>query len=258
MENFGKIMNIFNNILAEGISKKDTNSKTLFKKYLKAIKESDILRTQFLVYNNIETWVDDDVMSSHLFISENLRLLEKFKKADIIKENKKLVDLLGSKPTDATYALSDLHESISNLVFLKRVPENVAGITENIKKVTKHIINNNKAKVVNESFDLPNSMITNLMLGKFNEKYGSLDEADRKILTMLINSTLDEKKDYYSTVASECIALIDSMLKESNNDSKDKLLQAKDRLAQKVDLNEDNFTTKVYKLIELKNNLINS
>ena len=48
------------------------------------------------------------------------------------------------------------------------------------------------------------------------------------------------------------------MLKESNNDSKDKLLQAKDRLAQKVDLNEDNFTTKVYKLIELKNNLINS
>jgi len=251
-------MNIFNNVLAEGISKKDAKSRSLFKKYLKTIKESEILRTQFLVYNNIETWVDDDVISSHLFISENLKLLEKFKKSDIIKENKKLLDLLGDKPTDTKYELSDLHESISNLVFFKRVPENVANITENIKKVTKHIINNNKKKVVNESFDLPNSVITNLMLGKFNEKYGSLDEADRKILSMLINSSLDEKKDFYSTIASECIALIDSMLKESTEDTKGKLLQAKEKLTQTVELNEDNFTTKVYKLIELKNNLINS
>jgi hypothetical protein len=49
MQNFGKIKNIFNNILIEGIVKKDDNSKKLFKRYIKTIKESEILKNQFLI-----------------------------------------------------------------------------------------------------------------------------------------------------------------------------------------------------------------
>ena len=49
MKNFGKIKNIFNDLVSEGIAIKDTKSINLFKKYVKTIKENEILKTQFLV-----------------------------------------------------------------------------------------------------------------------------------------------------------------------------------------------------------------
>ena len=54
MQNFGKIKNAFNELLAEGLSTNNPESKRIFKKYIKAINENEILRTQFLVYNNIK------------------------------------------------------------------------------------------------------------------------------------------------------------------------------------------------------------
>ena len=94
MQNFGKIKNVFNNLLIEGIVKKDVASKKLFKKYIKAIKESEILKTQFLVYNNIENKIDADSFSANVFVSENIKLLDKYKTSDILKENLILVKLL--------------------------------------------------------------------------------------------------------------------------------------------------------------------
>ena len=54
MQNFGKIKNAFSEILAEGIASNDVAKKKLFKQYVKTLRESDILKTQFLVYENIE------------------------------------------------------------------------------------------------------------------------------------------------------------------------------------------------------------
>jgi hypothetical protein len=47
MQNFGEIKNEFNGLLAESLVTKNNISKGLFKNYLKTIKESDILKTQF-------------------------------------------------------------------------------------------------------------------------------------------------------------------------------------------------------------------
>ena len=110
MQNFGNIKNIFNDLLAESLFTKEAEGKKLFQKYVKTIKESEILKTQFLIYNNIENKIDNDVMSANLFVSENLRLLEKYSKSDILKENKKLVKLLGKKQVKNDYELSALHE----------------------------------------------------------------------------------------------------------------------------------------------------
>src|SRR5882757_8792444 len=94
MQNFGKIKNVFNNLLIEGIITKDASTRKLFKKYIKTIRESDILKTQFFVYSNIENKVDTDPMSISLFVSENIKLLEQFKPTDILKENEKLGKLI--------------------------------------------------------------------------------------------------------------------------------------------------------------------
>lgn len=261
MQNFGKIKNAFNGILAESIVSKNEASKVLFKKYIKTIKESRILKTQFLVYDNIENKIDSDAMSTNIFVSENINILQKFKISDILKENKKLLALskdVESKLEEAyDPRLSALHESLSNVIFTKVTPKNVSGVSKDITNVINYI-KTNKAKELTEVIDLPNSMISTMMVDKYNEKYATLDEAERKILKALINSTEEEKKEVYSTTLRECIDLINEKLKSADLDAKDKLLRVKDKLLNdKQEITED-FTKNISKLVELKDSLKNN
>lgn len=258
MQNFGKIKNVFNNLLIEGIVKKDDATKNLFKKYLKTIRESKALKTQFLVYNNIETKVDNDQFSANLFVSENLKLLEGLDKNEILKENAKLIALLDSFKDRLTgdYEDAKLHESISKLIFTKRTPSNINEITSEIKNVTNYIVSN-KEKVVNESIDMPISFLANIMVEKYNTKYNDLDKDDKEVMKALIEGNSKAKEGLYSKMVSECMVLIANLLKEADDDSKDRLLKVKEKLQEKEEISEDNFIGKISKIVELKNNLKN-
>jgi hypothetical protein len=254
MQNFGKIKNGFNDLLIKGIGKKDDASKKLFKQYIKTIKESEVLRTQFLVYHNIENKVDNDSFSASLFISENIKLLDKFDKNLILKENEKLSNLIGKLSNE--YDLSCLHESLSNLIFTKRTAKNVGNITDEIKAVTNYVVSN-KPKEVNESIDMPISILTKLMTEKYNEKYDSLSADDKAIIKVLINSDFGIKEELYIKTITECIGLVDGLISEGDAETKERLLKVKEKLQNdKESLTEGEFTDKFSKLISLKNNLI--
>lgn len=94
MKNFGEIKNIFNTLLAESLVKKNKNKQKLFHSYLKLIKENEILKTQFLVYDNIENKIEENENKIYQYIQENIKLLKKFKKKDILEANEKLANLL--------------------------------------------------------------------------------------------------------------------------------------------------------------------
>lgn len=260
MQNFGKIKNVFNNLLIEGVVKKDDVSKKLFKKYVKTIKESEILKTQFLIYSNIENKIDSDSFSANIFISENIKLLEKYTTSEILKENKKLVNLLNENTNklNEDYELSKLHESLSNLIMTKRTPKNIESITEEIKSVTSYIISN-KPKEVTENIELPVSILSSIMVEKYNKKYSTLEKEDKEILKVLIDSNVESKKELYSKITNECVELVDSLLKESDTESAEKLKKVKNRLVEDTtEFNEGEFLIKISKLIELKNSLKNS
>lgn len=254
MQNFGKIKNGFNDLLIRNIGKKDDGSRKLFKQYIKTIKESEILRTQFLVYHNIENRVDTDMFSANLFINENIKLLDKFKKTDILKENEKLGSLLKEMKED--YDLAKLHESLSKLIFTKSSPSTVGVISDETKNVTNYVISN-KPKEIQEGIELPISVLTKLMTEKYNEKYDTLSEGDKKIIKTLIDSDFEAKKTLYSTTVTECVSLVDGLIKEGNEETKDRLLKVKEKLNKEETLSEGDFTHKFSKLIQLKNNLIN-
>ncbi len=258
MQNFGKIKNVFNNLLIEGIVTKNDETKKLFKKYLNTIRESKVLKTQFLVYTNIENKIDVDQFSASLFVSENLKLLEGLNKDEIGRENKRLVELLGkyNNKLNEVYQDSNLHESIAKLIFTKRTPSNVDVITSEIKNITGHIVSN-KEKVVNESIDMPISFLTNLMVEKYNTKYNDLDKDDKEVMKALIEGTSEAKERLYSKMVSECMGLINGLLNEADDDSKEKLLKVRVRLQEKEEISEDNFIGMISKIVELKNNLKN-
>lgn len=252
IKNFGHIKSVYNTLLAESVMSDDKSKKELFKGYVKSIKENEILKTQFLVYTNIEQKVESDATKAAMFVKENIDLFSKFNKKDIIKANTKLVEnILFEKDVIDN---KELYESISTLIFTNKTPETIDTIVEATSKIVDYIVNN-KAKNVAEAIELPNSMLSTMMVDKYNEKYASLDESEKKILKTLIESTDEEKKEVYSNTIRECISLIDEKLDTSDLNAKDKLLRVKDRLLNdKQEINED-FIKNISKLVELRSNL---
>lgn len=252
-KNFGHIKSVYNTLLSESVMSEDKSKKELFKNYVKSLKENEILKTQFLVYTNIEQKVEKDINKAGMFVKENIDLFSKYSKKDIFEANSKLVlDLLFEK--DIKDDKKELYESISTLIFTEKTPDSIDTIVEATSKIVDYIVNN-KEKVTSESIELPNSMLTTIMVDKYNQKYSTLDESEKQVIKVLIESTDDEKKEVYGKVVRECIDLINEKLNDSDLETKDKLLRVKDRLlSDKQEINED-FIKNVSKLVELRSSL---
>lgn len=254
MQNFGKIKNTFNELMVEGIVTNKESNKNLFKNYVKTIKENEVLKTQFLVYDNIENKIEENELKANLFIQENIALLDKFSKKDIMEANSKLIKPVKSKQGDYSNEKDALYENITKLIFTNKNTKTIDTIVESMSFIIDYI-KNNKTKTVNKSFDLPNSMLSKIMVDKYNEKYASLSETEKKILKVLINSDDVKKKEVYSNVIRECLDMINEKLNGSDLDTKDKLLRVKDKLLNdKMEIDED-FSKNISKLLELKNSL---
>lgn len=259
MQNFGKIKNAFNELLAEGLSINDSESKNIFKKYIKAIKENEIMKTQFLVISNIENKIETNREKATEFVKENIALFSKFDKKDIMEANNNLSCFItlcdkGHLLGNVDYNHKDLHENISKLIFTKRSPKTVDAIVEATSAVVDYIVSN-KEKVITEAIELPNSMLSNILVDKYNEKYSNLSESEKQILKSLIDSNDETKKEVYSNTLRECIDLVNERLKDSDTNTKEKLLNVKDRLLNDTsEINEDYFKN-ISKLVELKSNL---
>lgn len=254
MQNFGKIKNAFNDILAESIVSKDVEKRKIAKRFVKAISESKILKAQFLIYNNIESRIDENDFSANLFVTENLNLLKSYSTDEIINENKKLVNMsqMVVSRLDNDYEEKDLHEAISNLIFTKPTPSTVQKITENRVSIVKYI-NKNKTKEISEASEIPTSLLAELTVDKFNEKYADLTEAEHKVLNVIMYEGDEEaRKEVFTETLHTCIGLVNDRLKESTN--KEKLLNVKEKLLVTKFTNES-FSDDITKLLDLSRTL---
>lgn len=252
MQNFGKIKNTFNGILSEALVTNNNKDKQLFGKYVKTIKENKVLRTQFLIYNNIENKVEENEFKASLFLQENLNLLNQFSKKEILEANEKLASSLSEISEVCDNA--SLYENISTLIFTDRISENIDTVINATTNIIKYITEN-KSKEINQSIDLPNSMLTSIMVDKYNDKYSTIDESELKIIKSLIDSTDETKKQVYTETVRECIELINEQYADASLETKERLLKVKDKLLNdKAEINED-YLTNITKLVELKSSL---
>lgn len=260
MKNFGRIKNVFNELVSEGIASKDATSLYLFKKYVKLVKENESLKTQFLVISNIETKIESNREKATEFVKENIALFSGVDKDKLIQMNNSLVEFITLcdkgelLKEDLDYDHKSLHENIATLIFTKKTTETIDTIIEATSNVVDYILGN-KAKDIVESYDLPSSMLSSIMVDKYNEKYASLDESEKKIIKVLMGSTDEEKGDVYKSLVRECIDLINDRLVESDIESKDKLLRVKDKLLNDNKTIDGDFNKNISKLIELRGNL---
>jgi hypothetical protein len=248
-KNFGKIKSVYNNILSESVIDKKADKKALFGEYVKLLKENKILKTQFLVYNNIENKVESDRNKAILFVNENIALINKFSKKEILEANALLsTNLIFERDVDS----NELHESITTLIFTEKTPSTIDTIVEATDKIVNHILNN-KPKVIEEAIDYPNSMFTAMLVGSFNDKYSKLNENDKKTLKVLIESSEEDKKELYSKTIKECLALVNKRLETNDVELKEKLLKVKEKLLnENLESNED-IENKLIKITDLAN-----
>jgi hypothetical protein len=255
VKNFGKIKNAYNTILIESITSKKDENKILFKNYLKKIKEYEILREEFLVYNNIENKVETDRFKATEYVKESIALLTKYPKQSIIESNFGLFSGDTTIELGVDYDNKDLHEAITTLIFTDKKANTLDIILEATDKVVDYIMNNKPREIV-ENLDIPNSMLLSLSVNTFNEEYKDLNESEKTLISMLIDSTPEEKNNFIKEMNAECLTLINSRLTESDINAKEKLLSVKERLLNQK-YNDESFNTDVIKLIQLKDTLKN-
>lgn len=258
--NFGTIKNIYAKFLIDSYiteSKKDLNKKN-YKNFIKLISESPVLRTQFIVYKNIENGYFPSEVSAVEYLKENISLFDNFNKKNIVKENEKLVKNLTSTYKKVDFnSTNQLHEALHNLISLEKKAETINQIHESFEVVKKWLTtpkekiseNTSKTNVNPKNF-------LDIVTQKYNEKYSNISEEEKKVLKTILSKNNEEKESLLKDMVKESITLINNSLKEfgDNLSIKEKLLEAKD-VIYSLEYNEKTFKEDILKVYNLKTSL---
>ena len=126
-------------------------------------------------------------------------------------------------------------------------------IIESRNSINKLVSNREPKSDISENL-IPTKILSNITIKKFNQKYESLDESDKRVIKILTNSTTDEKEGLMNDLTTECMSLVNDKLTKSDIEVKEKLLAVKERLLNSKFVVET-FNTDIMKLVDLKNTL---
>ena len=202
--------------------------------FFDVVKKSPILQLEFKVYNNIETKHIENELFAKDYLDNNIKLFEVYTIEEIEAERQKLNEFLTENIiatiTEADYNLEKvgLYDAINTLITesLKVSDDvDVDAIHESFTLVFNHIKEPKKVLVENVDVQPLNEDVIEIAVGKFNEKYASLDESDRGLLRTLIKSTTKEKKTLLETSKTETLTILEGINKENVQDNIAKAIQ---------------------------------
>jgi len=210
-----------------------------------------ILKTQYHIFDNIENKYFEDKSDAKDYIKENISLLKDFTKEQIIEANSKLAGMISFEGGE-DYEGKELHDNITNLIFTDKKAETLDSITESINLLRNHMTTQRlDESELTEKIDLPPSVISKMVVNRFNTKYEDISEGEKRIIKSIINGSEEDKKNLYVEMVRECVDTIDSKLDESDINLKGKLLSAKDKLL-RMSYSEETYNTDISKIYNLK------
>lgn len=251
--NFGEIKYTYNSLLAESISNNISDGKVAFKKYIKTIKENAILKTQFDIYYNLENKIESDAWRAYSYVNECLSLMDSFSKKEIKEINNKLneSDFIKKSKINIDENKSKLYSAIDTLINSNKSSSNIDKLFEAKLTIVDYIVNNKKDTNIVEGYGLPNSVLSEIAIEKFNEQYVDLTESEKEVISVSVDSDDTKKEELYIKTIKECLELVNNKLSESSGDVKEKLLATKENLLSRVYVKES-FVNDISKVIELK------
>jgi hypothetical protein len=233
-------------------------SKKIAFDFLDIIKSSPILELEFKVFNNIENKCIESDIAATRYIDNNIKLFEVYTIQEIDKEHEKLTSLYEEVPAFYSQIEQDklkLYEAIDNLIreSLQDYDNiNVDNIHESFTLVLNHIKTPRKSLIENVDVKPINEDVIEIAVNKFNEKYESLNEDDKNLLTTLIKSNDSEKQALLETYRTETLTILESINKDNTKDSVVKAIQKIKEMVYKQKDVDDN----IISLYELKKELL--
>ena len=248
--NFGTLKNIFVGSLIESYTTDDKKGKNIYKDFLKILKESETLKTAFIVFKNLETKTLNSEISANEYLKESITLFKN--KKSLTEETNKLTILLENNGVEyKDLKPTKLHRDIQNLITsprnvgtlqkLQEAREDVVSWLVSEKKIIKELEENYINKNVNPKKFL--EIATN----KFNKKYkDSLTEEERNILKILREDDQKKVKILVSELVKKNVSLVNQYLEKNTDNTtiKSKLLETKDAIY-KIAEDDKSFSTKL-------------
>jgi len=233
------------------------------KDFLNVVKSSPILTLEYIVYKNLENKkIKDDLLATR-YIDENISLLKKYTKKEIIEENNKLNKYV--RDFDITDDKKNLYESISYIIIENAQGNNYKNIDklhESFETVLNYIKNEsnnlNESKSIFEEYKdkfMNFDFVFKTAVDKFNKKYSHLSEGEKRILKVLIKENEQDKKELYDSLINETLDKVKNLLvKEDNPDISNKLERVKTKLNESK-YNNETIIDDIIKLNNLKESL---
>lgn len=252
--NFGTLKDTYAKILVNSYITESKTDKKFYKNFIKLVAENEILKTQFVVYKNIENGYFPSEVTATEYLKENISLFNKFNKKDIIEENILLQKKLGKKIEPKT---KEIHEALHNLITLEKSVETVNTLIESFEVLKKWLTT---VKTLNEGNKekpkIDANKFLNIVVQKYNDKYSNISEEEKKVIKAILSENPKEKETTLNNLKNETIDLLNKSIKEHNNniEIKVKLYEAKD-VVNGLHFNEKNFKEDIMRVYELKNSL---
>jgi hypothetical protein len=260
--NFGTIKDLFVEKLIESYINGGDEGKVIYKNFLKILKESETLKTAFIIFKNIEEKTFEDKIGATEYLKETISLFDGFRgEKSLNSEMKKLNNLIKESGLE-NKTPKTIHQDLQDLLTTPKTIHTLDKLQEAKERVINWLVS--EKQVVKESEEeafvrknVNPKKFLEIAVEKFNDKYkDSLTEEEKNILKTLRENNENEIKLLVSELVKENISLVNSYIDENRDNVliKAKLLETKDQIYRMVE-NNVSFKDSVLKLYELKKNL---
>jgi hypothetical protein len=260
---FGTLKNTFTETYIKSHLNEDVKGKELYKRFLEVLKESETLKSYFIVYKNLENKTVSNEFEANEYLRENLAILDKFRgDKSIIKESQKLINLLENNDVEVSSESTTFNKSLHTLTTNSRDINNIDSIHEAKLNLVKHLMEdknkvNSDDELVRENIDV--SKFLNIATEKYNEKYSTLSEEEKNIIKVLREGSESDKESLLRSMVKETVSLVNGRLEgtKDNIDLKAKLLETKD-VIYNMEYNVETFSENIKKLYDIKSVFVGS
>jgi hypothetical protein len=228
-------------------------SKTIVSNFISMLNESPILQLEYKVYNNLINKNISDENKAIRYIDNNIKLFETFTTNELIVERNKLSQF--NVDSDINENDIILYESIDTLITESvKLPHevDVDKIHESFTIVLNHLMKpENKINENELTHHNINEDVVEIAIDKYNEKYSSLEEEDRKLLLKLIKSNKSEKSELFESLKNEVLNTLNGL---GNKNLDEKVNKAIEKINE-IKYNCKTIDDDIIKLHELKKGL---
>jgi len=202
-------------------------SKKIAFNFLEVVKNSPILQLEFRVFNSIDGKVIESEVLAKDYIDEQIKLFEVFTIEEIDAEREKLKQFIveETQPDNDKVKLYKAIDTVINETLESYENTDIDKMHDAFVLVLEHVRTPKKALLENVDVEPLNEDVIEIAVGKFNEKYESLDESDKDLLKTLIKATTKEKKALLETYKTETLAILEGIDKENVQDNITKAIQ---------------------------------